>query len=96
MKQQKKAAIESVYNMLDQEYITFNNITKDNLESKLGKTEKIDVNVEEIYVSQKSNSVNLYIAQGTIREIKTAKLSSFKVMLKVDALNRTFTVYIYF
>ncbi len=94
IKQQKKLAIESVYNMLDQEYITFNNITKDNLENKIDKIEKIDVNVEDIYVSEKTNNVNLYIAQGTIREIKTAKLYNFKIMLKVDALNKTFTLYL--
>lgn len=85
---------EAVYDMLDAEYIHYKNITKSNVSQKIDKVNNSVVNINQMYVSKKNVNVSVYIVQGRLREIKSGNISDFKLMLKLDALNKTFSVYL--
>lgn len=83
---------ENLYNLLDEEYIAYKNITSNNITEKLEAINSSIVNVNEMYEIQKSNNINIYIAKGRLRETGTSNMSDFELMLKVDSLNKTFAV----
>lgn len=91
----QKASAEEVYNMLDPEYIEYKGITNANITEKLDKLENIEVNITDIYVSEKGSNVNVYIVKGVLRDEKTENITNLNVMLKLDLINETFTVYLH-
>lgn len=88
----KKESEKAVYDMLDTDYINYKNISEDNVSTKLEEVKKSVVNINQMLVSQKTDDVYVYIAQGKLREIKSGNISDFKIMVKVDAVNKTFKV----
>lgn len=90
----KESAIESMYEMLDKDYINSYGITKNNLEQKIDKVKISKVDINEMYVSQKNVNVSVYIVKGRLMEQETKKLSDFFVMVKLDSLNKTFSVFL--
>lgn len=85
---------EAVYDMLDAEYIKYKNITKNDISQRIDKVNDSVININQMYVSKKNVNVSVYIVQGHLREIQSGNISNFEVMLKLDALNRTFSVYL--
>lgn len=85
---------EYLYNMLDEDYINFKNITLNNIETKLEEIKQSDVNVNKMYVSQKSQNIYLYLVQGRIREKSSEEIKDFEVLIKIDTSNKTFSVYL--
>lgn len=94
IKQEQEQNVNAVYNMLDNEYINYKGITKDNLSTKLNKIDTSIINITNMYISEKTTNMAVYIAQGTLRNKTTAKISQFQIMLKLDSSNRTFTVFL--
>lgn len=92
IEKQKKLNIEAVYNMLDEEYITYNNITIDNLTTKLTEIEKMSVNINRMYVSQKDENISIYFAYGKLNNTSISQSYDFSIMVKLDMLNQTFSV----
>lgn len=84
--------IEILYNVLDQEYITSRNITKDNILTKLKEIELSVVNIDNMYVCEKTSNISLYIVEGTLTQNNTNKIQEFKIIVKLDSANRTFSV----
>lgn len=91
---EQKQNAEIIYNMLDPQYIEFKGITKDNILTKLQKMNTSIINITNMYVSEKTTNIAIYIAQGTLREKQTGKVTTFQIMLKVDSFNRTFTIFL--
>lgn len=89
---QKTQSIEAVYNMLDEEYIDYNNITKNNLTTKLPQVGKMSIIIDDMYVSEKDNNISVYFAYGKLIDTTTSQPKDFSIMVKVDRLSRTFTV----
>lgn len=85
---------ENLYNMLDKEYITFKNITLENLETKLEKIKQSDININKMYVCQKSQNIYLYLVQGRAREKISGDIKDFEILVKVDISNKTFSLYL--
>lgn len=85
---------EALYNILDKEYIDYKNITKNNISEKMDRVNNSVININQMYVCKKNVNVSVYIVQGRLREIQSGKISDFKLMLKLDALNKTFSVYL--
>lgn len=88
--QQRSAEI--VYNLLDEEYRNFKNITKDNVLDVVGILNTSVINVNNMYVSERTYNMSVYIVEGTLREQTSGTISDFKVMVKLDSLNRTFSI----
>lgn len=83
-----------LYNMLDEEYINFKNITLDNIDTKLESINESNININKMYVSQKDVNMYIYLVQGRIRDVDSGNIKDFEVLLKLDALNKTFSIYL--
>ena len=81
-----------LYNLLDEEYIQNKRITIENLVNVAEKVKNSVVDVKSMYVDEKSEGVDIYIAIGTLREKVSSKISNFKVMVKLDNINNTFSI----
>ena len=84
--------IKIFYNMLDKTYVEENNITTNNISTKFQEIKDIVINITDMYVSERKNNINLYIVQGTLREKVSGTISDFKVMVKLDRINTTFSI----
>lgn len=84
--------IKAVYNMLDESYRKSQNITLDNLKTKLSKINPLAVSVTDMYVSQKDEGIYAYFVYGNIRDEKTSKISNFSMLVKADMQNRTYKI----
>ena len=80
-----------LYNLLDEKYIKFKNITKENLYTIVPSKDISKVNVYDIYVSKQSEDISIYIAEGVLRE-NDNNLSDFQIMIKTDSKNKTFSI----
>lgn len=90
----KEECINNVYKMLDKDYIDYKNITLNNLVEKVDNIKSSDVDINEMYVSQKNVNVSIYIVNGRLKENTTDEMSDFELMVKLDAVNKTFTVFL--
>ena len=92
LENEKKQNIEAVYSILDEKYKTYKNITLENLESQLNAINRLNIEISDMYVSQKTENMNIYFVNGYLIYISTSKISEFSMMVNVDMLNRTYTV----
>ena len=83
---------ENLYNILDTEYMTFKNITKDNILKQLPKINNSVIDRENMYVSEQQNDMYIYIVDGALREKATSQITNFRIMINIDSSNRTFSV----
>ena len=89
----QNAKTEAIYNMLDKEYIVAKQITKDNMMSNSPKfDENQEVTITDMYVNDKTNEISIYVAEGILRGRNTLNTSKFKIIVKLDKLNRTFGI----
>lgn len=94
IKNEQKNNITAVYNMLDEEYIKYNGITRENLETKLPQISQMDVEIDKMYVSEKTQNIYIYLVYGNLLDTKTAQNQTFEMIVKMDMLNKTFKVYL--
>ena len=80
-----------IYNMLDEEYITANSITTDNIGTKLEKVNNPVIDIVNMYVSEKTDNIYVYIIEGTLRDDENP-ISDFTMIVKVDFANETFSI----
>ena len=92
LENEKKQNIEAVYSILDERYKTYKNITLDNLEAKLNAINRLNIEISDMYVSQKDENINIYFVYGYLIDIYSSKISEFSMIVNVDMLNRTYTV----
>jgi len=83
---------EAIYEMLDTEYISSENVTKENILEKLPKIKSSTVNITNMYVSEQTNNISIYIVKGILKENITNKTSPFQIIVKVDSFNKTFSI----
>lgn len=92
IKEIEKENINMLYNMLDKEYIKSSNITNENLKSKLGNINNAIVHITKIYVSHQDNNIEIYVVKGELKEKVTGNIKEFKVIIKIDVFNNTFSI----
>lgn len=92
LEEQKKLNIEALYSMLDEEYKTYKDITVDNLETKLPEIEEVNVNITDMYVSEKDPNINVYFVYGKLTNTSKNESNDFSMMVKMDMRNETFKV----
>ena len=80
------------YNLLDEQYIKFKNITQENLPTILAPINESVVNIYDMYVSNQNEYISVYIAKGILREVVTKELTNFSIMVKIDKQKGTFSV----
>ncbi len=92
IKDVQKQNAETVYDILDVQYIKDKAITKENILTKLEKIKTSTIDIKNMYISEKTDNISIYIVEGTLRENNTNKIGKFKVIVKIDSLNRTFSI----
>jgi len=83
---------EVILSMLDEEYISYNGITKSNITTYLPTMKKIKVNIDDMYVSRKTENIYIYFVYGDLVNTSNAQVEEFSMIVKVDMENRTFKV----
>lgn len=80
----------SLFQMLDKEYKSEFNITLNTLARNYSNYEKNEqMNIKEIYIAEKSSSINIYLLRG----INLVQGTEFNLMIKTDSLNSTFSIF---
>ena len=92
VEQQNNKRAEAIYSMLDNEYIEYKNINKDNIFDIITRTNKSNIQISEMLVSQRDANTAVYFVYGILQDEKTKKNTDFKIMIKVDMKNETFKV----
>lgn len=90
IKQKSEESAINLHSILDEQ--VKKDITIDNIKSKLNKVEKSFVNITNMYVSEKSNNINVYLVKGKLKGDTTQKISDFQVIVKMDTTNNTFSI----
>jgi len=84
--------VKKTYNLLDKQYISFKNITQENLATILLPINESVVNIYDMYVSNQNEYMSVYIVNGILRETISKELTNFTIMIKIDKQNGTFSV----
>lgn len=84
----------NLYNLFDERYIEYKGLTVNNISEKLSAIKNSIININNVYVSQKTENIYIYIVQGRLREVSTGKIYDFEIMLNIDSNNETFTVFL--
>ena len=92
IKEEKIESANALYNILDTEYIEAKQITKANISTKFTEITEPVVSIKDMYMSEQTGNITIYIVEGSIREKKSGKITNYKIIVKQDRLNRTFTV----
>ncbi len=90
-----KAKLENagvIYDLLDEKYIEYKGITKQNILSKLGEIYDVKPMISSMYVSEKTETFAIYIVNGDLRNKKTNARKEFKVIVKIDHANESFSI----
>ena len=80
--------------MLDEEYIKYAGITKENLLNKLPKINEVNVEINDMYVSEQKENLYVYVVYGNLLDIKANKNQDFSAIVKTDMKNKTFKIYL--
>ena len=95
---------ETIYNMLDSQYINEYGITKDNAYEKINCIDIEDLNedqlnyldlkmrIEEMYREEKSTNIRIYFVFGNIKYNIIEKEQEYKMIIEVDSQNNTFSI----
>lgn len=82
----------AVFNILDNEYISYKGITLENIYDKIKIIRYPIVEISKMYVSKGTNSVNIYVAYGNVIDLSSKEILNFNMIVKVDEENKTFKV----
>ncbi len=81
-----------LYDMLDNKYISFKNITEENILNRLPKINYSDIQIRKMYVSQRTPNVAVYFVYGYFNDRINNEQIDFYNIVKMDMLNKTFKI----
>lgn len=91
-KNPQETNIQKTYNLLDEKYINFKNITLDNIATVLNEQKDVVVTIYNMYSSKQNDEIILYLTEGILREETSGSLSNFTIMVQIDTKNGTFSI----
>ena len=94
IQEEQKENINAIYNMLDEEYIRYANITQENLSSKIDDKGEVSIQIDKMYVSEQSANTAIYFVYGNLMENSSGKNTNFSMILKLDMLHKTFKLFL--
>lgn len=92
VEQEMSQNAQSIYNMLDDEYIQYTGITLENIITELPEINTNSIEIEKMYVSQQTRNTDVYFVYGNFRDEKTFENIEFSLIVKLDRLNKTFKI----
>ena len=81
-----------IYNMLDKEYISYKNILESNMTSQFERVNDFALYIDSMYYKEDDSYNDFCIVDGTLRDKETNSLTKFKVVVKLDYKNKTFSI----
>jgi len=91
-KNPQEANLAKTYNLLDEKYINFKDITVENLATSLPEINDVEVTIYNMYTSVQNDEITIYLIEGILREEKSNELLNFKLMVQIDSKNGTFSI----
>lgn len=92
LENEKTENIKAVYNILDENYKIYKNITLDNLTQKLSSINSNTIDITNMYVTQKDENISIYFVYGYLIDTSLSETYEFSMIVNIDMLNRTYTV----
>ena len=90
-----EAIINKIFNCLDKEFISKNNITMDNLQEKLGIFTDFVLFIDKMYTADIDADTTAYFIYGKVIEKDNYKKTDFSIMITIDEANRKYEIYPY-
>lgn len=84
----KEEGISKLYDILDSNYISEQNIKKNQLQNIIKEYNEYDVEIEDMYIYEKTSSINVYFVNFSIDN------EEMKILIKTDSKNMTFSVFL--
>lgn len=84
----KKDGVSRLYNILDFEYISEFNVKKEELQDKIKEYSNYKLEIQKMYVYEKSSSINIYFVYFSIDN------ENIDLLVKTDSENMTFSIFL--
>lgn len=84
----------SVYELLDKEYIKQYNLNSDNFDEKIKEFKSDTLEIKNIYKIQEHNNISLYMVNAYELYKNSDDQNEFNILVKLDNKNNTFSVYL--
>lgn len=81
---------EKLYKILDEEYLKYNGLTIENINTKLKKVGDITITIKNMYWIPKNESICAYFVYGIQKDASNNEVTNFSMMVKIDKRNRTY------
>lgn len=83
---------QAIYEMLDKTYIDSENLTVDNIFDNIQQIDESKIIIDKMYVSQIDRNMSVYLVAGKEITIATSEEKDFKMIVKMDMANKTFSL----
>lgn len=93
-KEYKDSSPNSIFELLDDEYIKKYNLTKNNFKKMLDTCDSDSIQIDKVYKIQEKEKVALYIVKSTQLYKNSDITKEFNIVLKMDRNNNTFSVFL--
>lgn len=84
----KNDGVSRLYNILDSEYISEFNVKKEKLQDKIKEYSNYKLEIQKMYVYEKSSSINIYFVYFSIDN------ENINLLIKTDSENMTFSIFL--
>ena len=82
-----------ILSFFDDDCIQEIGLSIDNIQEKLGNYKDLYIHIDDMYVREITESLNIYFVFGNITEKNNLKKEEFEFMVEVDSHNSTFNIY---
>ena len=83
-----------IYGLLDEEYIKYYDLTKNNFKKYIDVSNSDSIQIEEVYKIQERNNVGMYIVKSKLLLKNSDIMNDFNIILKIDKKNNTYSIFL--
>lgn len=93
-KDYRNSAPKGIYELLDDEYIKYYNLTEDNLKNKLNDIDSDKLSINTVYKLSQKRNLSLYLIKADQLYKNIDKSKEFNILLKINSDNNTFSIFL--
>lgn len=90
---QKENIKKRIFSYFEEDCINEIGLTINNIQEKLGNYNDIYILIDDMYVRDITETVNIYFVSGNLIETESLKKEKFGFMISIDTMNSTFNIY---
>lgn len=83
-----------IYGLLDEEYIKYYDLTKNNFKKYIDVSNSDSIQIEEVYKIQERNNIGMYIVKSKLLLKNSDIMNDFNIILKIDKKNNTYSIFL--